>query len=104
MTTRSRAAWLITGMIFGLGGGYIAATHLKAPFGCGQGEMRVLTRDIVVENEYLFSSTDAPVRGVLRKGTKFEVRGYMAGGAYLVFHSPVPEEQLARISTPLREP
>lgn len=104
MTTISRAAWLITGLIFGLGGGYMAGTGLEPPFGCGRGELRVLTRDIVVQNEYRFAPDTAPVQGVLRKGTEFEVRGLMAGGAYLAFHLPIPEEQLERISTPLRKP
>lgn len=94
----SSIAWTVTGLFIGLLGGYFAGTTLQPPFGCGRGEQRVLTQDIVVEKEYLFASDDAPVRGVLRKGTQFEVRGYMAGGAYLVYHSPVPEERLEQIS------
>lgn len=65
-------------------------------------EHYVLTRDMDLEQNYFFSpKTDAPVRGVLKAGSQFEVEWRYSIADYIVFRTVVDREQLLRMSRPI---
>jgi hypothetical protein len=91
------------GMLIGVGVGYVAATTIGRPFGCGRGEMRVLTEDVDVELQYYVKGRPAPVKAVVRAGTEFEILARYGGRTYVSLQTILSERLVDRASKPHNE-
>jgi len=96
---RTRVIWSVSGILVGTCLGYLIAMSARPPLGCARGELRVLTRDVAVGQEYFFASKVPPIRGVLLQGSQFEVHGQLGGRVYVSFHTVLREELVKQIST-----
>ncbi len=95
---RTRVIWSVLGILVGTFLGYSIAMSARPPFGCGRGELRVLMRDVAVDQEYFFAPKVPPIRGVLLQGSEFEVQGQLGSRVYVSFHTVLREELVKQIS------
>lgn len=65
-------------------------------------ERYVLTRDLDLQRTYLFEpKSSAPVRGVIKAGSEFEVDSRHSLADYIVFRSVVERKKLMEIARPI---
>jgi hypothetical protein len=79
-----------------IGGGVVWALMSKARV-----ERYVLKRDLDIEGMYFFSpKSTAPVKGVIKAGSEFEVDGQYSSADYILFRTVVDRLQLMAASKP----
>jgi len=94
MSWKSGAIGLTVGVF--LGGGVVWAFAAKAA-----PVRHVLTRDLDLEATYLFlPKSSAPVKGVIKAGSEYEVDGRYSNADYIVFRTVVDRQQLTSMSKP----
>jgi hypothetical protein len=94
MSWKSGAIGLAIGVF--LGGGVVWAFASKAA-----PARRVLTKDLDIEAMYFFSpKSGAPVKGVIRAGSEYEVDGRYSNADYIVFRTVVDRQQITSMSKP----
>jgi hypothetical protein len=94
MNWKCVAIGLLLGLL--LGGGIVwVALSKPTP------ERYVLTKDLNTEATYFFTpKSTAPVKGVIRAGSEFEVDGRYSNADYIVFRTVVDRQELMAMSTP----
>jgi len=83
---------LLIGIVIGL----VLSVVLPEP----KRDRYVLLRDLDIQQSYFFDKAKAPVQGVVKAGSEFEVDWRYSQADYIVFRTVVDREQLMAMSKP----